>query len=94
MRALDRNGRVVLSVAAVLAALTTVAWRQSSARGTMKALADLERQIELARDEHEELARDLMVMEGRNWILSEAQRRLGLRSPREAELQFLPGVGP
>ena len=94
MRGLDRSGRVVLSVAAVLAALTTVAWRQSSARGTMKALTDLERQIELARDEREDLARTLMVMEGRNWVLVEAERRLGLRSPREAELQFLPGVGP
>jgi hypothetical protein len=85
---------VVLSVAAILAALTTVAWRQSSARGTMKALTDLERQIELARDEQEVLSRDLMVKEGRNWILAEAERRLGLRPPREAELQFIPGVGP
>ena len=94
MRGLDRSGRVVLSVAAILAALTTVAWRQSSARGTMKALTDLERQIELARDEQEVLSRDLMVKEGRNWILAEAERRLGLRPPREAELQFIPGVGP
>jgi len=94
VRGPDRTTRVVLAAAALLAALTTVAWRQSSARETMKALADVDRQIELARDEREELTRELMVKEGRAWVLDEAARRLGLRAPREAEVQFLPGVDP
>jgi len=93
MRQRDRTVRIALGAAAVLAALTTVAWRQSSARETMQQLAELERQLELADDRREILARELMVKEGRAWVLEEAARRLGLRPPREAELQFLPGVG-
>ena len=93
MRQRDRTVRISLGAAAILAALTTVAWRQSSARETMQHLAEVERQLELAMDQREILARNLVVIEGRAWVLEEAAARLGLRPAREAEVQFLPGVG-
>lgn len=81
-----------MGAAAVVAALVTVAWRQSSAREVMEELAEVERQLELAADERELLARELMVMEGRAWVLQQSGARLGMRPPREDEFQFLPGV--
>ncbi|MGI9625356.1 MAG: hypothetical protein ACR2QM_00855 [Longimicrobiales bacterium] len=94
MKRQDRTLRIALGVAAVITALTTVAWRQSAARETMEQLADLERELTLAVDERELLARDLMVKEGRVWVGEQAAARLQMRAPSEHEVQFLPGVAP
>lgn len=84
-------GRTVLALAAVVGALTLVAWRQSTARETMAALDDVVRDLALAADEQEELARRLVVIEGRSWIGAEAARRLGLRPPTEREVVIPSG---
>lgn len=84
-------GRAVLALAAVVGALTLVAWRQSTARETMRALEDVVRELALAADEHEELVRRLVATEGRSWVGAEAARRLGLRPPTEREVVIPSG---
>ena len=91
MTARARMGRVVLMLTLYAAALTVVAWRQSTTRETMEEIGRLSRELAVAADEREELARDLLGLEQRPWVVAEASRRLGLRPPREEELVFTSG---
>lgn len=91
MTARATMGRVVLVLALYAAALTVVAWRQSTTRETMEEIGRLSRELAVAADEREELARDLVGLEQRPWVVAEAARRLGLRPPREEELVFTSG---
>ena len=86
-----RVGRAVLVLALYLLALTVVAWRQSTPRETMEEVGRLTRDLAVAADEREELARDLLALEQRQWVVGEAARRLGLRPPREDEVVFTSG---
>ena len=83
--------QAVLLLVVVPTSLTAVAWRQSTARETMEALAAAERELAIAIDEREELARDLAAMETRPWIGGEAARRLGMRAPTEEEVVIASG---
>lgn len=89
----DRNllAKAILALAVVLASLTAVAWRQSTTRETMEALAAAERELAIAIEEREELARALAAMETRPWIGGEAARRLGMRAPTEDEVVIASG---
>ena len=84
--------KVILCIAATLAALSAVAWRQSTALETMEELESVKRELALAADEREELTRRLMLMEGRPWVGEQAAERLGMRSPSEREVMILPGA--
>ena len=86
-----RMGRAVLVLALYAGALTVVAWRQSTTRETMAGIDRLQRELAIAAEEREELARDLLGMEQRTWVVAEAGRRLGLRPPREEEMVFMTG---
>lgn len=86
-----RVGRAVLVLALYPLALTVVAWRQSTTRETMEEVGRLTRDLAVAADEREELARDLLALEQRQWVVAEAARRLGLRPPREDEVVFTSG---
>lgn len=86
-----RIGRAVLVLALYAGALTVVAWRQSTTRETMEEIGRLSRELAIAAEEREELARDLLGVEQRPWVLAEAGRRLGLRPPREEEMVFMTG---
>ena len=92
MSARARVGRVVVVLTLYAAALTVVAWRQSTTRETMEEIGRLSRALAVAADEREELARDLVGLEQRSWVVGEAARRLGLRPPREEEVVFTPGA--
>ncbi|MXW19017.1 MAG: hypothetical protein F4139_02275 [Gemmatimonadetes bacterium] len=83
-----RMGRIVLVLALYAGALTMVAWRQSTTRETMEEIGRLSRELAIAAEEREELARDLLGLEQRRWVVAEAARRLGLRPPREDEMVF------
>ena len=85
--------RAVVALAILLASLTAVAWRQSSTRETMEELATVERELAVATDEREELARELAGLESRPWIGAEAAKRLGMRPPSEQEVVITSG-GP
>ena len=80
----DRNAaaKVILCIAATLAALSTVAWRQSTALETLAELEAVRREYALALDEREELARRAMQVEGRRWVGQEAGERLGTEGRR------------
>ena len=87
-----RMGRAVLVLALFAGALTMVAWRQSTTRETMEEIDRLSRELAIAAEEREGLARDLLGVEQRRWVAAEADRRLGLRAPREEEMVFISGA--
>ena len=96
MEARDVSGslrmvRVVLVLALYAGALTMVAWRQSTTRDTMEEIGRVSIALAVAADEREALARDLLGLEHRRWVMAEAARRLGLRPPREEEVVFATG---
>lgn len=84
---------VVVAVAAVVAALAAVAWRQSTTRETMEEVARAERELAVALDEHEEVLRELVALESRSWVTPQAAIRVGLRPPAESELVITTGAG-
>lgn len=90
------NGGIVLragiALAAMLAALALVAWRQSTTRETMQRLQDVERELAISADAREELARQVTQLEARPRIAAEAARRLGLRPPDDHEVVIPAGV--
>lgn len=86
--------RAVFALAILLASLTAVAWRQSTTRETMAELVAAERELALAADEREELARELAGLESRLRIGAEAARRLGMRPPGEQEVVITSGATP
>jgi len=85
------RGRAIVVAVSFLAALTVVAWRQSTTRETMAEIQRVNRELAVAADEREELARELVGIEGRPWIGAEAARRLGLRAPRDREVVIVAG---
>lgn len=86
--------RAIFALAILLASLTAVAWRQSTTRQTMEDLHAVERELALATDEREELARELAGLESRLWIGAEAAKRLGMRPPSEQEVVITSGGTP
>lgn len=83
-----------LALAALLAALSLVTWRQSRAREVMAELDRLQREISLVTAERVELARRIQTLESRAHVVAAARERLGMRSPRaqDGEMLFLvPG---
>jgi len=86
-----RTGRVIVALVAYAAALTAVAWRQSTTRETRAEIDRLSREMVVAADHREERARELLGIEDRRWVVEEADRRLGLRPPREEEVVIASG---
>jgi len=86
-----KTGRVVVAMVAYAAALTAVAWRQSTARVTMAEIDRLSRQLVVVADQREELAREVLGLEDRRRLVEEAGRRLGLRPPSEEEVVIASG---
>lgn len=85
---------VILALVAFGSALTAVAWRQSTTRDTLAELDRLSRELAVAADAREELARDVLVLEERRRVVEEAGRRLGLRPPSEEEMVIASGRLP
>jgi len=86
--------RVILALVAFAFALTAVAWRQSTTRDTLAEIERLSRELAVAADAREELARDVLVLEERRRVVEEAGRRLGLRPPGEEEVVIASGRLP
>jgi cell division protein FtsL len=82
-----------LAVAALLAALSLVTWRQARAREALVELDRLQREISLVQAHRSELERRLQTLESRGWIVPTARARLGMRPPHADEIVLLPG-GP
>lgn len=84
-------GRAIFALAVVLASLTMVAWRQSTAHETMEELDAAARELAVVIEERERLARELAAIEARPWIGAEAAKRLGMRAPNEDEVVITSG---
>ncbi len=84
-------GRAAFATAALLAALALVAWRQSTTRETMQEIEEIGRDLAIAADEREELARRVSQLEARPHVAAEAAERLGLRSPSDHEVVIPAG---
>ena len=86
--------RVALAVAALLASLSLVAWRQSRALETMEALDHLRREKSLAVAERVELERRIHHLESRARVVPAARERLEMHMPDASEIVYLPGEDP
>ncbi len=78
-----------LGLAAVLAALSFVTWRQSRAREALAELDRVQREISLVQAERAELERRIQTLQSRGHVVSAARERLGLLLPDAAEIVLL-----
>lgn len=91
MSRLSGPSLVALAVAALLAALTLVAWRQSRAMEALAELEDVRRETTLVLSERVELERRIQFLESRQRVVPEARARLGMHTPDASEMYFLHG---
>lgn len=73
--------RAALAMAALLASLSMVAWRQGRAFEVQQELEDVRSEVSMARSEKVQLNRDIRVLSSRERIVQVARARLGLRPP-------------
>ena len=73
--------RAALAMAALLASLSLVAWRQGRGFDAQRDLEELRAELSMAVSEQHQLQRDIRVLESREWIVEAAAKRLGLRPP-------------
>lgn len=86
------SGGVILTalgLAAVLAALSLVTWRQSRAREVLAELDRVQREISLVQAERAELERRIQTLQSRGHVVPAARERLGLVLPDAAQIVLL-----
>jgi cell division protein FtsL len=84
---------VALATAALLGALSLVSSRQARSLETLGTLDQLRRERSLEMAERDELQRRIQALETRGRVVSEAQKRLGLKVPKAGEVVYLEGQG-
>jgi hypothetical protein len=80
-------------VAAFLASLSLVAWRQGRALDSLQRLETIQRDLTLAGAEQEELNNRIRLLESRSRVVSEAEDRLDMHVALDGEWVDLPGEG-
>lgn len=85
--------RIAVSVAAFLASLSLVAWRQGRAYEVMSALDHARDEISLAQAERSDLQSDVQAYQSRAWVLPQARERLGMHVADAGEMVMLAGTG-
>lgn len=85
---------MALAVAALLASLSLVTWRQSRALEALAELQDVRRDVILAQAEVAELGRRIQYLESRSHVEPAARDVLGMHMPRDGEIVLLSGDGP
>jgi cell division protein FtsL len=83
-----------LVVAALLASLSLVTWRQARVREALEELDHLRREISLAEAERSNLEQRIQMLESRSRVVPEARERLGMKTPGSAEIIILSGAHP
>ncbi|MSR36634.1 MAG: hypothetical protein EXR95_08335 [Gemmatimonadetes bacterium] len=86
-----RVAQATLATVGLIMALGLVVWRQGRALEALAELDSARREKGLLIAEQSELARRIQVLESRAHVVSEARRRLGMRTPEAAEIVILPG---
>ena len=84
--------RAAAAVGVLLLSLGLVIWRQARALEALAALDEVRERRALLAAERTELERRIQMLESRSWVLPEAERRLGLRTPEADEIVILPGA--
>lgn len=92
MKRLSGSSLVALAVAALLASLTLVAWRQGRALEGLAALDAVRTEVSVAIAERDELARRIQRLESRSHVVEVAEQRLGMHTPEAAEIVYLTGA--
>lgn len=93
MRSLSGTSFVALAVAAFLASLSLVAWRQSRALETLAELEELRGRTSLAEAERDDLQRRVGHLESRSRVVPAARSRLGMHVPDASQIVYLRGEG-
>lgn len=94
MRTMSGTSRVALAVAALLASLSLVAWRQGQALETLAELDEVRGDRTLASVEAEELRARIQYLESRSRMVPVARERLGMKMPDASQIIYLPGETP
>ncbi len=81
---------LALSVAALFAALSVVAWRQGGAREVMTEREDVRESIALETEERSTLLDEIRHLESRRRVVTDARDRLGLRIPDASDVVLFP----
>ena len=91
MRGLAGTSIVALAVAAFLASLSLVSWRQGQALDTLRHLETLQQEVALEVASREELENRILYLQSRARVVSEAGERLRMREALSSEIVILPG---
>jgi cell division protein FtsL len=91
MKGLAGTSLVALAVAALLASLSLVSWRQRQALDTLEHLDDLRQECAMEAANLEELEGRIRRLESRGRVVSEAEARLGMRRAVSSDIVILPG---
>ena len=84
---------LALFVAAFLAALSVVAWRQGRARVVMAEREQVREAIALENEVLAELADKITHLESRRRVVQDARDRLGMHVPDARDLIYMPAEG-
>ena len=91
MKSLAGTSMVALAVAAFLASLSLVSWRQGQALDTLADLEVLRQECALELADLDELEGRIRHLESRGRVVSEAEERLGMREAVSSDIVHLPG---
>ena len=91
MSGVRASALLVLGVVLLLAALASVAWRQSRAMEGLAEMDQVRRELALEAAERAELERRIQVLESRGRVVPEARDRLGMKTPSSHEIVLLAG---
>ena len=91
MKGLAGTSIVALAVAAFLASLSLVSWRQRQALETLGYLETLRQESALEAASRDELEDRILYLKSRGRVVSEAERRLGMREAVSSDVVILSG---
>lgn len=91
MKKLAGTSMVALAVAAFLASLSLVSWRQGEALGMLEKLEALRQECALEVADQDELESRIRQLESRGRVVSEAEERLGMREAVSSDIVYLLG---
>lgn len=94
MRRMSDSKRVAIALAALLASLSVVTWRQMRALEALAELHDLGQEIEVVSAVRKDLRGEIQYLESRGRVVPEARERLGMHNPAADEIVYLSGVNP
>lgn len=84
------RARVAVGLLLFMLVAAIVVWRRSEGVATARAMQRMRTELRTLRAEQQDLENDLRRASSRRSVVSEAERRLGMRVPSESQTRFLP----